>query len=307
MRPATPFKRPRLREAASGTAARKPARREAEALAARLPPLLIAALRVASTVEQGVHGRRQVGTGEAFWQFRQYQPGEPATRIDWRQSAKSDRLFLRETEWAAAQSVWLWRDASPSMAWHSSPQLPMKRQRAEVLMLALASLLLRAGERVALLGSDLPPSASRATLERMALELDAPTPESLPPGRPLPRHAQLVLLGDFLSPLPAIEAALRPHAERGVKGHMVVISDPAEESLPFLGRIRFEGLEAEGELLVSRVESIHDAYVERYRLHREALGAMVRGLGWTLAHSHTGRPAEPCLLALYHQIAEMRA
>ncbi|HEY8014108.1 MAG TPA: DUF58 domain-containing protein, partial [Dongiaceae bacterium] len=235
------------REAASRAAAiKKPARREAEGLAARLPPLLIAALRVAATVEQGVHGRRRIGTGDAFWQFRQYQPGEPATRIDWRQSAKSDRLFLRETEWAAAQSVWFWRDASASMDWHSAPGLPRKRERAEVLTLALASLLLRAGERVALLGGDLPPSASRATVERMALELDAADAagsESLPPGRPLPRHAQLVLMGDFLSPLPAIEAALRPHAERGVKGHLLMVSDPAEESLPFLGRVRFEGLE----------------------------------------------------------------
>jgi uncharacterized protein (DUF58 family) len=293
----------------------KPARREAERLAGRLPPLLIAALKVASTVEQGVHGRRRVGTGDAFWQFRQYQPGEPATRIDWRQSAKSDRLFLRETEWAAAQSVWLWRDASASMRWHSAPELPLKGARAEVLLLALAALLLRAGERVALLGGELPPSASRASLERMALELDGGSPDgrapeaaqSLPPALPLPRHAQLVLLGDFLSPLPAIEAALRPHAERGVKGHVLLVADPAEESLPFLGRVRFEGLEAEGELLLSRVESVHDAYVERYRLHREGLSALVRGLGWTIAQSRTDSPAEPGLLALYRQIAETKA
>jgi uncharacterized protein (DUF58 family) len=290
----------------------RPARREAERLAARLPPLLIGALRVASTVEQGVHGRRRVGTGDAFWQFRQYQPGEPATRIDWRQSAKSDRLFLRETEWAAAQSVWLWRDASPSMNWRSTPELPLKGERAQILLLALASLLLRAGERVALLGSELPPSASRARLERMALELDAPSAEadgalaSLPPTLPLPRHAQIVLLGDFLAPLPAIEAALRPYAERGVKGHVLLVADPAEESLPFLGRIRFEGLESEGELLLSRVEAVHDAYIERYRLHREGLGALLRGLGWTMSQSHTDRPAEPGLLALYRQIAETR-
>ena len=293
--------------ASRAAASKKPARREAEGLAARLPPLLIAALRVAATVEQGVHGRRRIGTGDAFWQFRQYQPGEPATRIDWRQSAKSDRLFLRETEWAAAQSVWFWRDASASMDWHSAPGLPRKRERAEVLTLALASLLLRAGERVALLGGDLPPSASRATVERMALELDAADATgsaSLPPARPLPRHAQLVLMGDFLSPLPAIEAALRPHAERGVKGHLLMVADPAEESLPFLGRVRFEGLESEGELLLSRVESVHDAYVERYNLHRDGLNALVRGLGWTIAQTRTDRPAEPGLLALYRQIAE---
>jgi len=245
--------------------------------------------------------------GDAFWQFRQYQPGEPAARIDWRQSAKSDRLFLRETEWAAAQSVWLWRDASASMNWRSSDALPLKAERATVLTLALAALLLRAGERVALLGGDLPPSASRAALDRMALELGTAGDESVPPFAVLPRHGQVVLFGDFLSPLPTIEAVLRPHAECGVRGHVLLVCDPAEETLPFLGRVRFEGLEKEGELLLSRVETVREAYGERYRLHREGLGALIRGLGWTMATSRTDRPAEPALLALYRQISELRA
>jgi uncharacterized protein (DUF58 family) len=199
------------------------------------------------------------------------------------------------------------------MAWRSTDRLPQKGERADVLTLALAALLLRAGERVALLGSALPPSASRASLERMALALgaagpakDGKPPPSLPPVLPLPRHAQLIVIGDFLSPLPAVEAALRPYAARGVKGHMLVVCDPAEEALPFLGRVRFEGLEAEGELLLSRVETISEAYAERYRQHREGLALLVRGLGWTIAQSRTDRPAEPALLALYRQIAESR-
>ena len=270
-----------------------------------MPAPLLAALRVAATVEQGVHGRRRMGSGDAFWQFRQYQPGDPATRIDWRQSAKSDRLYLRETEWAAAQSVWLWRDASASMNWRSSPSLPLKAERADLLILALAALLLRAGERVALLGGEFRPSASRASLERLAQTLGRTASDSLPPTIALPRHAQLVLIGDFLSPLPAIEAALRPYAERGLKGHLVQVHDPAEEDLPFLGRIRFEGTEQEGELLLSRTELVQEAYRERYRAHRDGLVIMARGLGWTFAISGSDRPAEPALLALYRQIAEM--
>ena len=105
----------------------------AEQAAAALPPLLVAAERVAATVAQGVHGRRRVGQGETFWQFRQYQPGDAATRIDWRESAKSQRLYVRETEWEAAQSVWLWRDASPSMEYASSKAIPTKRERADLL------------------------------------------------------------------------------------------------------------------------------------------------------------------------------
>ena len=279
-------------------------RKQADRLAGSLPPLLVAALRVAATVEQGVHGRKRVGAGDAFWQFRQYQPGDPTARIDWRQSAKSDRLYLRQMEWAAAQSVWLWRDNSASMDWRSQPNLPLKSERAELLVLAVAALLLRAGERVALLGGQDRPSASRSSLERFGQALRLGTTESLPPKQALPRYAQLVLVGDFLSPLPAIEAALRPYAERGLTGHIVQIHDPAEETLPFLGRIRFEGTEKEGELLLSRTELVQDAYRERYRAHRDGLSSMVRAFGWTFAASNTERPPEPALLALYRQIAE---
>ena len=100
------------------------AARRAEALAIRLPPLLIAAERVAATVAQGVHGRRREGQGDSFWQSRRYVAGDPLGRIDWRQSAKSGRpapdgWFVRETEWEAAQTICLWRDSSASMRWHS--------------------------------------------------------------------------------------------------------------------------------------------------------------------------------------------
>src|SRR5690606_20158419 len=128
-------------------------RLRAEQLAATLPPLLVAAERVAATVQQGVHGRRRVGTGETFWQFRRYQAGDTPQRIDWRQSAKADPVFVREMEWAAAQSVWLWRDGSPSMRWRSREEWPEKRAQADLLTLALAVLLVRGGERVALMGS----------------------------------------------------------------------------------------------------------------------------------------------------------
>ena len=128
------------------------AQHRSEALAARLPPLLVAAERVAATVAQGVHGRRRVGTGETFWQYRRYEIGDSATMIDWRQSGKTQPVFVRENEWEAAQSVWLWHDSSSSMAYRSVQGLPTKKERAELLLMALAVLLVRGGERVALLG-----------------------------------------------------------------------------------------------------------------------------------------------------------
>jgi len=290
-------------------------RNRAEQAAAGLPPLLVAAERVAATVAQGVHGRRRVGQGETFWQFRQYQPGDAATRIDWRESAKSQRVYVRESEWEAAQSVWLWRDASASMEYTSAPYVsggswPTKRDRAELLLLALASLLVRGGERLSLLGSGMAPLSGRIALSRLTALIERESSGAGEPGlpgfEPLPRAAQLVLIGDFLSPLDDINAALRRFAAAGLRAHLLQIADPAEEDLPFVGRVRFEGVEQREELVLSRVESVRGDYAERFRRHREGLAAMARAFGWGYGFHRTDRAPHLALLALYGALAADR-
>ncbi|WP_309139524.1 DUF58 domain-containing protein [Siccirubricoccus sp. G192] len=266
----------------------------------------MAADRVAATVLQGVHGRRRAGQGDAFWQFRPFLPGDPATRIDWRQSAKSDRLFIRETEWEAAQTVALWRDGSASMGWRSSPAMPPKRERAELLLLALASLLLRGGERVRLIGGPGRSHAGRAGLEALAqglLRNDGPDAELPQPDPGLPRHARAVLFGDFLAPLPEIQRAVAALAARPVRGHLLQILDPAEETLPYLGRVRFEGLEAEEPTLVPRVETIRALYAERLRQHRAGVAAIAAAAGWGFLTHRTDQPPGQALLALWQALA----
>jgi uncharacterized protein (DUF58 family) len=287
----------------SGTASAQASRQRAEQLASVLPPLLVEAERVASTIVQGVHGRRRVGQGEAFWQFRRYQPGDPTSRIDWRQSARGQAVFVRENEWEAAQSVWLWRDGSASMNYRSSRELPEKRQRADLLLLAAAALLLRGGERIALLGTATPPASSRATLTRIAAELDGDTaPQAaggMPPAMPLPRYARVILIGDFLAPLESLHDAVGRYAAQGVEGHLLLLLDPAELTLPFTGRVRFEGLEDEGSLVVRRTERLRAAYVDRIDAHRAGLAAIARSVGWTFGQHRTDHAPQAALLALY--------
>jgi len=277
-----------------------PTRHEAEALAGRLPPLLVAAERVAATVVQGVHGRRRVGSGDSFWQFRPYAAGDSATRIDWRQTAKSERAYIRENEWEAAQSVWLWPDRSASMEWRSSRQLPLKSGRAALLLLALSALLIRGGERVALLGDPRPPALGRAVLERMAATLARPgRAGGVPETVPLPRHATLVLISDFLAPLDTLQPMITGFAARGIRGHLLQVLDPAEETLPFEGRVRFEGLEQEPSTLISRVETIRDQYQARLAAQRDGLASLTRTYGWSFACHRTDHPPHTALLALF--------
>jgi uncharacterized protein (DUF58 family) len=300
------FRLPRSRTRAAAL------RDRAEQAAAALPPLLVAADRVAATVAQGVHGRRRVGQGETFWQFRYYQPGDAASRIDWRETAKSQRVYIRETEWEAAQSVWLWRDPSASMDYSSAGQVgggawPTKRDRAELLLIALANLLVRAGEHVAVLGSGILPMGGRVALARIAELIGrAGAGAGLPPYEPLPRAAHLVLFGDFLAPLDAVHAAVTRFAAGGLKGHIVQIFDPAEEELPFEGRVRFAGVEERDEVVISRVESIRSDYAERFRQHGAALAAIARAVGWGFGTHRTDRAPHLALLALYNALSADR-
>lgn len=274
-----------------------------QAVADRLPPLMLAAERVAATVAQGTHGRRRVGPGESFWQFRAYESGDPVQRIDWRQTAKRDRPYLREQEWAAAQTAYLWRAGDAGMDWASdTARLPTKRQRADLLAMALATLLDRAGERVALLGGE-KPASGRADLARLAVRLETEASGELPPPAEVPRHASVVLFGDFLTPLDQLEAVLAPLADRADHGALVQILDPAEETLPYAGRVRFDSPRDDGPLLVPRVEALRQAYGERLAAQRDGLAQLARASGWHLVGHRTDQPPEACLLTLYTALA----
>lgn len=275
---------------------------EAHALADRLPDLLVEAIRVASTVAHGIHGRRRPGPGETFWQFRQFQSGDTAAQIDWRRSASSDHLYVREREWEAAHTLWLWPDLSPSMNFRSHLAATSKADRALVLALASAELLVRGGERVALLGLSRPTASRKATTklaEVLAENAESGVLEaSLPPPERLSRFSGVLLFSDFLDPIEAITERLTVLASDGVAGHMIQVLDPAEETLPYQGRTEFLGMEGGERWLADRVETLRPEYQARLKAHRSGLEALAARLGWSFLVHHTDRPAAEPLLTL---------
>lgn len=275
-------------------------------LARRLPSLIVAAKEVASGVMHGIHGRRRSGVGENFWQFRQFAAGESASRVDWRRSARDDRIYVREREWESAHTVWVWIDRSASMGFTSTLALQSKLDRAVVLGLATADVLVRGGERVGLLGLT-QPLATRSIIERFAetLSIDAATAEDdLPPAGALSPRVRVVLLGDFLTPADAVAARIADLSSRGARGHLVMIADPVEDSFPFAGHVEFEDVDSSAVLRIGQAERFRDDYMRRLAAHREAIAAAARAKGWSLALHRTDRPASDALLALRMRLEE---
>lgn len=271
---------------------------QARSLAARLPELLVAARRVAANVMLGLHGRRTSGPGETFWQFRPYMPGEPARRIDWRRSARDHHLYIREREWEASQTVWLWADLSASMDFKSTLSSTTKLDRAVILMLALADLLARGGERVGLPGLS-EPKLGRDAAERFAdaLVRSGPTMD-WPRLDRIGRFSEVVILGDFLGETDAIREQLRAIAGRGAKLHLLQIFDPAEETFPYEGRMEFRDPESGATWLTERAGSVRAGYAARLAAHREAIAGQAQQAGFSFGVHHTDRPAAEGLLFL---------
>ncbi|MEP9375645.1 DUF58 domain-containing protein [Aquabacter sp. CN5-332] len=263
-----------------------------------MPRLVLEARRIASSVQHGLHGRRRVGTGENFWQYRRFTDGEPANRVDWRRSARDDHLYVREREWEAAHTVWIWPNLSESMD-YSSAKLAPKRERALIIAFALAELLVKGGERVGM--PDLMrPSASRRIVERMAeAVLHAPATPALPPNFNPSPLSEIVLLGDFFSPTRQVCERISSLAGTGAHGQVVQIVDPSEEAFPFSGRIEFRSPSDGPTLTVGRAETWRNDYQVRLAAHRAAMRAAAEHMGWGFAVHRTDRPASELLLALH--------
>lgn len=278
---------------------------EARGVAAGLPDLLVEARRIAASVLAGWHGRRTAGRGETFWQFRQFVPGEAASSIDWRRSARDDHLYVREKEWEAVHTVWLWLDLSASMDFRSRLSDVTKLHRAAVLTLAVADMLSAGGERVGLLGGGRPVLSRRAA-ELMAMRLAA-APAGPPSTTELRRFTDVVLVGDFLDPLVETEATLEAVARTGARAHLIQIVDPIEETFPYRGRTEFHDPESGTRHVVSRAEQYRGDYHGELAALRDHLGTVCGRLDWSFFIHRTDRPATEPLLTLHARLADRTA
>ncbi len=279
-------------------------RQRAEEQSARLPPLLARAEHLAGTVLLGDHGRRKAGLGDDFWQYRPAQPGDSRRMIDHRRSARGDTQFVREREWQIAQSVMLWVDQSASMRFASTKDLPHKADRARLLGLAIAILLVRGGERVGLTGTSLPPRRGNPQILRLAeaFSLDSEADYAAPESRAMIPHARAVFISDFMGDITGARTALTKAADRGVKGALLHVLDPAEESFPFQGRTIFESI---GGTLVHetlKANELKARYLERLAERKGELQSLCAATGWQYSVHHTSDSAQSALLWLYRAL-----
>lgn len=244
--------------------------------------LVLAAERMATMVAPGAHGLRRAGPGEDFWQYRPATWGDTMRSIDWRRSARSDAQFVRDREAQTAQTVGFWVSNGQGMEYSGAADRHSKADRARLLALALAMVLLRGGERVALLGQ--PARSGRVQSERLAEGLlsaaqvsedgDAPSPETLRPNQ------RLVILSDFLTDPAWVEQILQRAAALGVSGVLMQLLDPDEENFPYSGAVAFRSVSGTVRHISRNADGLRQEYLARLADRRDWLKMQADGAGW---------------------------
>ena len=275
----------------------------ARARAALIPDLLVAAQQIANTVTSGWHGRKKRGSGDTFWQFRPYDQSESLSRIDWRRSARDDSVYVRDQEWESAHTAWVWADSSPSMLYRSETSDVSKQSRALVLALAMTEVLAKSGERVGWPGVTNALS-HRNACERIAAQLMVAKENSgaLPIADQMRARSEAVVFSDFLQPIEDTLEWINALSQRGVRGSIVQIIDPAEESFPFAGRTEFKDPETNSKFTFGRAETVAQDYKNLFAARKEELASQCRKLGWNYLAHHTDSLASTALVSLHMKL-----
>jgi uncharacterized protein (DUF58 family) len=197
----------------------------------------------------GIHAGRERGAGVEFSEYRAYAPGDEWRRVDWKLLARADRYYVREAERDSHVAVWLWLDATASMA---EPSLAMpnvdKLWYARTVLACLAAVAQRQGDAFGLVvlsngRVNFTPAARGprqmhrvlAQLSRTEASGQLPQADTLRASLHFARSPSLVFaVSDFLDfPSPMTEALLRlRHMQHDVRALCLQTRAEAEASFP---------------------------------------------------------------------------
>ena len=264
------------------------AREHADALASPFQGLLLHATELTRQVLFGEHGRRDVGAGEEFWQFRPFENYlDPPQAIDWRRSAKGDDLFVRQYEHKVSQSLMVWVDPDARMQLGDTG-LATKSYYGSVLALAASQLAAKSGEKIGLIGDEKRAVGGEIGVQNIHAGLEAQLGD-LQAAQPTSKSMNL-LISDVLGDMDAIENFVAKASDVGQSGVLLQLVDPVEVSFPFKGRVLFQGGGASEVHETHMAQDLRQAYLERFAQRRDALTVLAKRANWTYLFATTDRP-----------------
>lgn len=267
-------------------------RQDAEGIALDLPALMIQAERICQNVIHGTHSQRKSGSGENFWQFKPYHSSDRPQDIDWRQSARTDGVLVRQKERQATQKTYLWCAGGASMDFSSSPHQLSKQNCAHILAMASALLLRRGEEHIGVWGTPVTGKSDHhmevighALLSSSEENDCLPNVDSFRP----PQNSSAIIFSDFLNEIKYLNSFFNSISELYNGITLVHILDPMETELSYSGRVEFQNpiVSNSPPILIDHVPSVSDSYKARIDRHISDIQTLCTQYGWNYCFHRT--------------------
>ena len=240
------------------------------------------------------------GIGEEFWDYREYQLGDPLGSIDWKKSSKINKILIKNNESESSKNIWFWRNESVSMNYRNSNKVEEKLYRSKMLGLILIDIFLRSGDKVGIIGSDLslkkgPRSFLEVATEFLSRSLKFSDSR-------IKKNDVVFIISDFLENPNQIKRQLLSISENIYSGILIQVLDSSELEFPFKGRNQFFDPLSGLHKIFNKSESMKIKYKEKIKSHQLKLDKICSKFGWKIFRNKTSQTYESLIMQIYSSL-----
>lgn len=269
---------------------------KAKKISSNLPGLLFELEKTRSTYK-GISKQKKYGLGEEFWEFKSYQMGDPLNKIDWKKSAKNQKLIIKNNELENSKRIWIWIDKSVSMNYRFSKNTETKLDRAIVLSIVLVDIFLRSGEKVGIIGSKL--GIKKGNESFLDLSVSILSDKLKPLDRRVKKGDYVIFLSDFIDDPNILRKNFISLSDCTYDALLVQVLDLSELTFPFVGKKQFYDPKSGIHRLITKSENMKETYKEEMRFHNEKLENICKKLGWQFLRNITNESYNSIINKIY--------
>ena len=246
-----------------------------------LPSLLSNSSLILKNIYEGLHSTRFAGKGENFWQFKEYSYGENVASIDWRKSASSKKILIKQNEKELSKTIYLYFDNSLSMNYQSNYSSHSKLYISALLTLSLCKLFSYNKEEVFIFNSEVKPIKCSNNINNFNNSfLSNNKIHNLPHLNLFKDKSLCFFFSDFMFEKKDLNNLLYKFKKRGILGYLIQVLDPMEISLKFEANVMLKDLETKKTISLHKDKDILNAYQKKLNELEMELKKMCFNSGW---------------------------
>jgi len=246
-----------------------------------LPSLLSDSSLLLKNILSGLHSTRFAGKGENFWQFKEYVRGESISSIDWRKSASSKKLLMKQNEKELSKTIYLFFDKSFSMNYKSNLAKHNKLFISALLTLTLCKLFSNSKEKVFIFNSENKPINCSNNIHNFDKSFLFNNKKHSFPNLNLFKDKSLCFFfSDFFYDNSELKSLIIKFKNRGILGYLIQILDPIEVDFNLNSNIMLKDLETNETMVFDNDIDFSNAYKKKLANLEISLKKISLNSGW---------------------------